>query len=148
MTDDSGSFRRIEDRERLIQLGEAVNHMSRNMDEVKATLKDIRESLNGVQVMQSEVVELKSQNIEYRNKLQDHEVRFGQIRLVGWIFTVCIGLSTSMAGWAWTQLSGLQTADKALGDRVLTLELKQDNMNVILNLKQNPDASSAPSPKK
>lgn len=133
-------YRRQEDRDKLIQLNEAVTHMNKSMEEVKSTLADIRASLGGVQVMQSEVSELKAQNGEYRKTLQDHEVKFGQIKMVGWILTFCLGFVGSIAGWSWTQLDSLKTADSNMASKVLTLELKQDNMNTLINLKSQPDA--------
>lgn len=143
MTDDSGAFRRTEDRDRLIQLGEAVNHMNQSMGEVKETLLAIRESLNGVQVMKNEVSELKAQNVEYRNKLQDHEVRFGQIKVFGWIFGFVVTGVTSLAGWSWSQLDSLKNTDSSLSAKVLTLELKQDNMNTLLNITNSNNSSSS-----
>lgn len=132
-------YRRQEDRDKLIQLSEAVSHMNKSMEEVKSTLADIRASLGGVQVMQNEVVELKNQNADYRKILQEHEVKFGQIKLASWIFGVSLSFVTGIASWAWSQLGSLNTTDNQLASKVLTLELKLDNVQTLQSLKSQTD---------
>lgn len=132
-------YRRQEDRDKLIQLNEAVTHMNKSMEEVKSTLADIRASLGGVQVMQSEVNELKSQNAKFQDKLQDHEVRFGQYKVIGSILAAVLVASTGLVGWGWTQLSTLTNNDSELNRKVTVLELKQDNMSTLINLKSQAD---------
>lgn len=133
-------YRRQEDRDKLIQLSEAVSHMNKSMEEVKSTLADIRASLGGVQVMQSEVTELKTQNADYRKTLQEHEVKFGQIKLASWIFGVSLTFVSSIAGWAWSQLGSLNSADNQLASKVLTLELKLDNVQTLQSMKNQTDS--------